>query len=105
MRKYLAPAVVAIYLTISVFAWAWLPLDVVFERFSLLKELHFQIPAEPGKLYLLKIAFYAMIGGGLGGVSFGMMNLQRHTTGDSFKLPFIGDYIYPPQLPQTAKKR
>ncbi|ESU21425.1 hypothetical protein FEDK69T_24920 [Flavobacterium enshiense DK69] len=54
------------------------------------------LPIENEKLILLKMAFYSMIGGAFGGISFGMMNLQRHTTADGFKLVFLGDYLFRP---------
>jgi hypothetical protein len=96
MIKYIIPGLIAIYLTVSAFFWGWLLLDVAFNDFTLFKYLHFTLPSEPIKINLLKIAMYSLIGGAFGGMSYGMMNLQRHTTLDGFKLVFLGDYLFRP---------
>jgi hypothetical protein len=80
MIKYIIPGLIAIYLTVSAFFWGWLLLDVAFNDFTLFKYLHFTLPSEPIKINLLKIVMYSLIGGAFGGMSYGMMNLQRHTT-------------------------
>lgn len=96
IKKYIVPALVAIYLTVSVFFWGWLLLDVAFSNFKLLEVVGFKIPTNPDTINLLKMAFYSLIGGAFGGISFGMMNLQRYTTGNAFKIVFLGDYLFRP---------
>lgn len=96
MKKYIIPGLIAVYLTVSVLLWGWLLLDVAFNNFKLFYWLDLNLPTQHEKLVLFKMALYSLIGGAFGGISFGMMNLQRHTTANGFKIAYTGDYLFRP---------
>lgn len=96
MQKLLIPAIIAVYLTVSTFFWGWVLLDAAFNTFTILKFFHFNLPTNPNTISLLKISMYSLIGGAFGGISFGMMNLQKHTTSNDFKVAYLGDYLFRP---------
>ena len=96
MKKYIIPGFLAVYLTALSFICGWLLLDVVLSKYLFLRWLGFEPPTDPETLTLFRLGWYALIGGSFGGIAFGMMNLQIHTTSDQFQTVYLGDYIFRP---------
>lgn len=96
MVAYALAGVMAVYLTMSLLLWLWLLGDGAAGSFRVLAWLHIPLPTSTDAISLLKVAYFAAVGGGIGGVTFGMMNLQRHVTAGTFRSVFVGDYIFRP---------
>ena len=94
IKKYVVPGLLALYLNLSLLFWGWLLLDFSTESFNAVKWLGLKLPADPEYIALLKLAFYAMIGGAIGGTVFGMQNLWKHATEGNFEIVYAGDYIF-----------
>jgi len=92
--KYIIPGLLAIYLNASLLFWGWVLLDTSTETFNTLKWLRITLPQNDEYFVLLKLAFYAAIGGAIGGLVFGMQNLWKHATKDKFKIVYAGDYVF-----------
>jgi hypothetical protein len=54
------------------------------------------LPTSEESINLLKLAYFTAVGGAVGGITFGMMNLQRHATSGTFRIIFVGDYLFRP---------
>jgi hypothetical protein len=97
VRRMLMPALVALYLTLGLFAWGWLLLDVSAGQFKVFGWLGVTLPQDADYRGVLKLVCYAAGGGAVGGITFGMMNLQRHTAVKyDFKPAYVGDYLFRP---------
>ena len=94
--QYAVAAVIALYLTGSLLLWLWLLGDGANGTFRSLAWVGIASPAAPDSVNLVKLAYFTAVGGAVGGITFGMMNLQRHTTSGSFKTVFLGDYLFRP---------
>lgn len=92
---YVVKAVLAIYLNIMLFLWGMLAFDVATLRFNFIKWVfHITDPASfvvPDLLFLIALA---LVGGGIGGVIYGMEKLYKYSTSDEFELTYAGDYIF-----------
>ena len=92
---YVVKAVLAIYLNMMLFLWGMLAFDVATLRFNFIKWV-FRItdPASfvvPDLLFLIALA---LVGGGIGGVIYGMEKLYKYSTSDEFELTYAGDYLF-----------
>ena len=97
VKRMTVPALVAVYLTLSLLAMGWLLLDISTGQFCSLKWIGIALPKDTEYVGLLKLVFYAAIGGAIGGITFGMMNLQQHTaTKYDFNPAYLGDYVFRP---------
>ena len=82
VKRMSVPGLVAVYLTCGLLAVAWLLLDISSGQMRFLGWLGIQVPANPEYRGLLKAVLYAAAGGAVGGISFGMMNLQKHAAAE-----------------------
>lgn len=89
-------AALALYLIASLPGWLWVLADGATGRFRLLTLIGIQTVSDTEAVNLVKLAYFAAVGGAVGGVTFGMMNLQRHATVGSFRPVFAGDYLFRP---------
>jgi hypothetical protein len=96
LADYAVAGLVAVYLTGSLLGWVWILGDGATGSFHLLKWLRIPLPTDSKVIDILKVAYFAGVGGGVGGVTFGMMNLQRHVTSGTFKAVYSGDYLFRP---------
>ena len=94
--QYAAVAGLALYLTGSLILWMWLLGDGANGTFRTLQWIGISAPTAPQSVDLLKVAYFTAVGGAVGGITFGMMNLQRHATSGTFKVVFAGDYVFRP---------
>jgi len=97
VKRMTVPALVAVYLTLSLLAVGWLLLDISTEQFCSLYWIGITLPESAEYVGLLKLVFYAAIGGAVGGITFGMMNLQKYAAAqDAFNPAYVGDYLFRP---------
>jgi hypothetical protein len=97
VKRMFVPALIAIYLTLSLFAWGWLMLDISTGQFHFLEWIGIALPRDSGYVSILKLVCYAAAGGAIGGIVFGMMNLQQHTAArNDFNPTYLGDYLFRP---------
>jgi len=94
IRKYAVPGLLALYLNISLIVWGWVLLDISTETFNTLKWLRITVPKNLEFYAILKLVFYAAIGGAIGGIVYGMQNLWKHATKGNFKIVYAGDYVF-----------
>ena len=94
IRKYLVPGILALYLNISLIVWGWVLLDISTETFNTLKWLGITLPKNQEFFVILKLVFYAAIGGAIGGIVYGMQNLWKHATKGNFRVVYAGDYVF-----------
>jgi hypothetical protein len=94
IRKYAVPGLLAVYLHISLIVWGWVLLDISTETFNTLKWLRITVPKNLEFYAILKLVFYAAIGGAIGGIVYGMQNLWKHATKGNFKIVYAGDYVF-----------
>lgn len=94
IRKVIVPGILAVYLNLSLLLWGWVLLDVSTGTLNIVRWLGLVLPDNQEYISLLRLAFYAAIGGAIGGTVFGMQNLWRHTTAGDFKIVFAGDYLF-----------
>lgn len=96
LATYLVGCILAAYLIASLFFWAWVLGDGATGTFRALTSLRLAAPTDPDSMNLLKLAYFAAVGGAVGGITFGMVNLQHHVTAGTFRVAFIGDYLFRP---------
>lgn len=96
LAGYLVGCFLAVYLIASIFFWAWVLGDGATGTFRTLTSLGMALPSDPDSVNLLKLAYFAAVGGAVGGVTFGMVNLQHHVTAGTFRAAYIGDYLFRP---------
>jgi len=94
IRKAIVPGLLALYLNLSLLAWGWVLLDISTGSLNVLRWLGIVLPENPEYVALLKLAFYAAVGGAAGGIVFGMQNLWKHATAGDFELMYAGDYLF-----------
>lgn len=92
----LTVAALALYLIASLPMWLWVLADGATGQFRLLATIGVPVITDAEAVQLVKLAYFAAVGGAVGGVTFGMMNLQRHATVGSFRPVFAGDYLFRP---------
>lgn len=92
---FLVKAVLAIYLNVMLVLWGMLAFDVATLRFNFIKWV-FQIPDTPEFIVpdLLFLIALALVGGGIGGVIYGMEKLYKYSTAGEFELTYVGDYLF-----------
>ena len=91
---YLSSAILALYLCGTLVFWVWTLGDGAAGSFRLLTLLHVPIPKDADAINLVKLAYFTAVGGGVGGVTFGMVNLHKHVTAGTFRIEFSGDYLF-----------
>ncbi len=96
VRAFIVPAGIALYLNASLIIWGWLLLDIATGTFNSLHWSGITLPNDKEFVALLKLAFYAMIGGGIGGLVYSMQSLWKYTTQRHFRIVYSGDYIFRP---------
>lgn len=97
VKRMIVPALVAVYLTLGLLALGWLLLDISTGQFGSLYWIGINLPKDAEYVGLLKLVFYAAIGGAVGGITFGMMNLQKYAAAkDAFNPAYVGDYLFRP---------
>jgi hypothetical protein len=92
-KGYVVPAILAIYLNVCLLLWGWVLLDVSTGTLNIVKWFGLTLPVDSQYVTLLKLAFYAAIGGAIGGIVFSMQNLWKYVTKGKFKIVFAGDYF------------
>ena len=97
VKRMFVPALIAVYLTVCLFLAGWLLLDVSTGEFQAFDWVGITLPEDDVYQGLLKLVCYAALGGGIGGITYGMMNLQKHTAGKyDFQAAYLGDYVFRP---------
>jgi hypothetical protein len=97
IKRMLIPALIALYLILGMAAIAWLLLDISTGQFRFFNWLGVTLPDKEEYVVLLKLVCYAGLGGALGGITYGMMNLQKHTAVEyDFRPAYAGDYVFRP---------
>jgi hypothetical protein len=76
--------------------WLWVLADGATGKFGLLAAIGIPAITDADAANMVKLAYFAAVGGAVGGIAFGMMNLQRHATLGSFRPVFAGDYLFRP---------
>lgn len=94
IRKFIVPGLLAIYLNLSLLVWGWVLLDVSTGTLHTIRWLGLVLPDDQAYVSLLRLAFYAAIGGAIGGIVYGMQNLWKHATAGEFRIVFAGDYVF-----------
>lgn len=94
IREYIVPGILALYLNVSLLVWGWILLDISTGTLNTVRWLGLALPENQEYIALLKLAFYAAVGGAIGGIVFGMQNLWKHSTKGKFKIVYAGDYIF-----------
>ena len=92
-KGYAVPAILAIYLNVCLLLWGWVLLDVSTGTLNIVNWLGLKLPVDTQYIALLKLVFYAAIGGAIGGIVFSMQNLWKYVTTKEFKIVFAGDYL------------
>lgn len=97
IKRMLIPALIAVYLILSLLAAGWLLLDISSGQFRFAGWIGIALPENDDYLNILKLVCYAGIGGAIGGITYGMLNLQQHTAARyDFNPVYLGDYVFRP---------
>jgi hypothetical protein len=97
IKRMLIPALIAVYLILGLLAAGWLLLDISTGQFRFFGWIGITLPENDDYLNILKLVCYAGIGGAIGGITYGMLNLQQHTAARyDFNPVYVGDYVFRP---------
>lgn len=96
IKRMLIPAIITVYLTFALIIAGLMLFDVSTEKFWILNQLGFALRPDAEYISIVKLIFYTAIGGAIGAITFGMMNLQKRVTSNTFNPVYLGDYMLRP---------